>query len=119
MHGIELWSIGGKLNYRMILFTEMRFIGTLTNGWGGRSLRCSYSFNVQNPLNMLVPSGEGDGATLVRKSSRVQQSELDAATAKHSAFNFSTSERRRMRAPPPSFEDLYPDVVEAMKKGRS
>jgi hypothetical protein len=116
VHGIELWSAGMKLHCRMVLFTEIRFVGTLTDGWTGPSLRCSYSFNVQDPWSMSVTCEGGDGATLANKSFRVRQRELDDAVAKLRAFNFSTSERRRMRAPPPSFKDLYPDVVEAMKK---
>lgn len=116
VHGIELWSAGMKLHYRMTLFTYLRFVGTLTDAWAGKSLRCSYSFNVQDPAATLVASEEGDGATLVNKSYGLGRTEFALALAQLEEFNLSTSERRRGRAPPPSFEDLYPDVVEAMKK---
>jgi hypothetical protein len=115
IHAIEVWTANRRLHYRVILFKELRFIGTLTDCWGGRPLRASYSLSVQDPAKMLVQFEAGDGATLVNKSFRVRRTELDAALVALEEFNLRTSERKRTRAPQVSFEDLYPDVVKAMK----
>lgn len=119
VHAIEVWTAGMRCHYRMILFTELRFVGTLAEVRIGKALRSSYSFDVKDPANRRVIAESGDGATLVNKSQRVRQRELDVALEKLEELNWSTSARRRVRAPPPSFKDLYPDVVRAMGKRKS
>lgn len=52
VHAIEIWTSGSRLNYRMVLFKELTFVGTLSESWGGSALRGSYSFNVQRPTEM-------------------------------------------------------------------
>lgn len=116
VHAIELWTSGSRLNYRMVLFKELIFVGTLSESWGGSALRASYSLNVQRPTEMQVHSDESDGAVLVNKSPRVRRTELDVALAKLEDFNLATSERRRTRAAQTSFEDLYPHVAAAMSR---
>jgi hypothetical protein len=118
VHGIEVWTAGTNLNYRMTLFKELHFVGTLTTAWAGAHVRCCYRFNAQAPSDVLLVTEDGDGATLVNKSDRVRLKERDVALATLEEFNLSTSERRRTRAAPPSFEDLYPDVVAEMKRQR-
>jgi hypothetical protein len=101
VHAIETWTSGVRLHHRMILFTELRFVGSLTHSWSGSPFRCSYSFNVQNPADMLVQSEAGDGAALVNKSERVRRRELDASLARLEDLSLGSSARRRTRGAPP------------------
>ena len=114
VHGIDVWSSGTFLNYRMILYTEVRFAGSLTNSWQGTRIRCGYSFDIREPSTRRVDVQDGDGPPLVNKSRRVRERELEVALARVEALNFATAERRTMRAPAPSAEDLYPDVAQVM-----
>jgi hypothetical protein len=116
VHGIEIWTSGRKLNYRLTLFSYIRWVGTLTDGWSGPPLSASYTFDVTAPAEYMVISEARDGATLVRKSRRVRKREHDLAAAAVEAKNFETAERRTGRAPKPSFEELYPDVKALMEK---
>lgn len=115
IHGVDVWTADTTLNYRMILFTYLRFVGTLTDRWHGKPIRCSYSFDIQDPATRSVECADGDGSSLVNKTRRVRDRELAEALDKLSELNISTTARRRTRAPAPSFEDLYPDVEAAMK----
>lgn len=114
VHGIDVWSSGAFLNYRMILYTEVRFAGLLTDAWQGPRIRCGYSFDIRDPATRLVAVEDGDGPPLVNKSRRVRERELEVALARVEALNFATAERRMIRAAAPNAEDLYPDVAEVM-----
>jgi hypothetical protein len=115
-HGIEIWRSERKLNYRITLFSNMRWVGTLTECWTGSPLSASYTFDVTDPGRRSVETEPRDGATLVRKSHRVRKRENDLAVTAAETANFEIAERRAGRAPTPSFEDLYPDVKALMEK---
>ncbi len=115
-HGIEIWTSDRKLNYRLTLFSNIRWVGTLTECWTGRPFSASYTFDVTDPAESVVVSEARDGATLVRKSHCLRKQENDRAAAAVEATNFETAERRAGRAPKPSFEDLYSDVKSLMER---
>lgn len=117
-HGIDVWTSGRKLHYRLTLFSEIRWVGTLTKFWDGLPFSASYTFDVTDPNKLTITSEARDGATLVNKSRRVRMRENDDAVARITATNFANAERRRIRALKPDFKDLYPDVKALMEKRR-
>jgi hypothetical protein len=119
IHGIDFWTAGAKLHYRMTLFSLLHFVGTLTESWSAGSMRGSYTLDIRAPAETAVVFDRSDGATLVGKSDRVRRRELDDALEQHETTSMANSERRRGRAPALDFNDLYPDVVAAMTNPRS
>jgi HNH endonuclease len=118
-HGIDVWTSGRKLHYRITLFSVIRWVGTLTECWDGLAFSASYTFDVTDPAKLTITSEACDGATLVNKSYRVRARENEDAMARIKATNFANAERRSMRAPKPDFKDLYPDVKALMdRRGR-
>jgi hypothetical protein len=115
-HGIDVWTSGRKLPYRLTLFSEIRWVGTLTECWDGLPFSASYTFDVTDPAKLTITSEARDGATLVNKSYRVRARENEDAMARIEATNFENAERRSMRIPKPDFKDLYPDVKALMEK---
>jgi hypothetical protein len=115
IHGMELWTAGYSLHYRMTLFSELRYIGTLTNSWSAGPFKGIYTFDILDPTKMLIISSRSDGATLVNKSRRVRNQELEIASQRFRETSMRLSERRLMRAPKPDLKDLYPDVVQKME----
>lgn len=116
LHGVEVWTSGRKLHYRITLFSEIRWVGTLTECWDGPAFSASYTFDVTDPAKLTIISESRDGATLVNKSHRVRARENEDAMARIEATNFANAERRRMRAPKPDFKDLYLEVKALMEK---
>lgn len=84
-HAIDIWTSRTSLHARLGLFTELRFVATLTNEWDGPRFRLSYSFDCRDPANALVEHGDGDGDFVVRKSRRVARAELLQASERISA----------------------------------
>ncbi len=115
-HGMDVWTSGRKVHYRITLFSEIRWVGTLTECWTGPAFSASHTFDVTDPAEQTLDHEPRDGATLVNKSRRLRRHELEAATARAEATNFETAERRVGRAPKPDFNDLYPDVKAWMEK---
>lgn len=74
----------------------------------------SYSFDIKDPANKALGTDCRDGAPLVNKSRRVRDREMMDAMARFEETSLGNSERRRMRAPPPDFADLYLDVRSLM-----
>ncbi|HTR55619.1 MAG TPA: hypothetical protein VMJ10_33310 [Kofleriaceae bacterium] len=116
LHGIDVWTSERKLNYRLTLFTEIHWVGTLTEGWTGSRFSASYTFDITDPKKRLVERATRDGAVLVRKSHRVGERDFLDAMDRAEQTNFATSERRTGRAPKPDLDDLYPDVKVFMEK---
>lgn len=116
VHAIEIWTAGRKLHYRLTVFTELRFVGTLTEAWDRGPLRGVYSFDARAPADWNVISDASDGATLVNRSYRLRVREFEVAVQRLERRSYENSERRAGRAPKPDFEDLYPDVVKVMAK---
>jgi len=116
VHGVDVWTTGPKLHYRMTLFTEMHFVGTMTKAWADRPFSASYTFDIKDPANKTLACDTRDGASLVSKSRHVRDHEMAGAMARFEEASLANSERRRMRAPPPDIKDLYPEVRAAMMK---
>lgn len=116
VHGIEVWTAGRKLHYCLTLFTEVRLVGTLTDAWSGGPFAATYTFDIKDPAAHVVAREERDGATLVNKSRRVRDREMEDAINRFEATSLANAERKRMRAPPPDPKDLYPDVAALMTK---
>jgi hypothetical protein len=117
-HGIDVWTSGRKLNYRITLFSHIHWVGPLTECWPGPAISASYTFDVTDPAKQTVASEPRDGATLVNKSHRVRARENEEAIARVEKTNFENAKRITVRAPKPSFEDLYPDVKALLEKSR-
>lgn len=115
-HGIDVWTAGRNVHFRLTLFTELRVVGTLTEEWSGGPFRISYTLDIKDPVKMKVSSEPCDGAHLVHKSRHVRDRELADALARMEETSLGNSERRRIRAPKPDFNDLYEDVRAAMNK---
>lgn|GEM_PF-5624640 len=93
-HAVDVWTNNRCLHSRLTLFTELRFVATLTSAWEGPSLQLSYSFDCRDPAEICVEHGNQDGAMLIRKSARVSHSELLEASAR-------LSETMKMLTPNP------------------
>jgi len=107
-HVIDVWTHGRSLHARLGLFTELRFVGTLTSTWDGPSLRISYSFNCLDPADLRIEHGDGDGDFVVRKSPRVAHEELLEASSRLSAtMKRLTTDIRAYRAEALGVDDLY------------
>lgn len=118
IHGIEIWTAGNRLNYMMIILSKMHWVGTLSHSWKCGPFRAAYSFDIRDPGNKCVEHDKSDGATLVNKSFRVRMAELQKATVLLTETIKQHAERRRMRAPAPDLNDLYPEVAAAMNKSK-
>jgi hypothetical protein len=116
VHGIDIWTAGRRVHYRMTLFTELRIAGTLTDSWMGRAFGASYTFDVKDPANRSLVWEPRDGAPLVNKTRRVREREMLGAMQRFEETSLGNSARRRIRAPTPDFNDLYPDVRTLMTK---
>lgn len=115
-HGMDVWTSGGKLNYRMTLFSHVRWVGTLTESWTGAVISASYTFDITSPGRWTCTRELRDGAALVGKSRRVRMREHGEALALVEKANFDNAQRIMCRAPKPDFQDLYPDVKSLMEK---
>ena len=116
LHGMDVWTSGRKLNYRITLFSHIRWVGTLTENWGGPAISACYTFDVTDPIRQTLHCESRDGAALVNKSRRVRMSESKEALALLVKTNFDNALRFRFRAPKPNFADLYRDVKGLMEK---
>jgi hypothetical protein len=115
-HGIDVWTAGRNVHFRLTLFTELRVVGTLTEAWSGGPFSTRYTWDIKDPANNKVSLEPSDGARLVRKSRRVRDREMADALACMEETSLGNSERRRIRAPRPDFKDLYEDVCATMNK---
>jgi len=107
-HVIEIWTRGSSLHARLGLFTELRFVATLTTCWDGPAFRISYSFNCLNPKDMSVAFGDGDGDFVVRKSSDGAHRELlDASARLSDTMKRLTPDVRAYRADALPLDELY------------
>src|SRR5262249_10727580 len=71
-HGIDIWTHHHKFHYRMTLFGEVRFVGTLTTAWSGLPVSAGYTFDIRNPATHTLDYQPRDGAALVNKTRRVR-----------------------------------------------
>lgn len=115
-HGMDVWTSGRRLNYRITLFSHIRWVGTLTENWTDPTISASYTFDVASPGVCMLDRELRDGATLVNKSHRLRERECEEAFALVEKTNFDNAQRIKFRAPKPNFEDLYPDVKASMEK---
>jgi len=107
-HVIEVWTRGRCLYARLGLFTELRFVTTLTTAWDGPPLRISHSFNCLEPRDTTVEHGEGDGDFVVGTSRAHARSELLKASARLSeTMKTLTAEVRAYRAEALTTEELH------------
>lgn len=81
-HVIEVWTRRACVHTRIGLFTELRFVGTLTSSWDGPSFRFSYSFDCLDPRLVSIERGTGDGDFVVKRSPSLTHSELLQASAR-------------------------------------
>lgn len=115
-HGMDVWSSGRKLNYRLVLFSHICLVGTITGNWTGPTISASYTFDFTDPSKQAHAREFRDGATLVNKSRRVRDKENQDAIDEVAKKNFETAIGKRVRAPEPSVEELYPHVKAWMAK---
>lgn len=113
-HGIDVWTSGRKLNYRIVLFSLIRWVGTITGSWTGPMISASYTFDVTDPKEWKCTHEPRDGATLVNKSRRVRAKEYEDAATEFEKKNLAKG--TIIRASMPTAEKLYPDVKALMTK---
>lgn len=107
-HVIEVWTHGTCVHTRIGLFTELRFVGTLTSSWDGPQFRSSYSFNCVDPKDTRVERDAGDGDFVVKRSARLAHAELLEASARLSdTMRILTTDVQAYRAEALTVDELY------------
>jgi hypothetical protein len=107
-HVLEVWTHRRVLHTRFALFSELRFVGTLTTHWDGPPFRISHSFNCLAPNETSLELGDGDGDAVVNRSPRLARAELLEASARLSAtMKRLTTNVVAYRAEALTIEELY------------